>query len=121
MHGYLFIIPPLTSVEEDQKLRLDAYELTAPPTLDALQKAVDGDIELVPFFRTIEFDGGVKRCAAFCNENGKNVGLPYNEIATHLWADAILREMWGSFDTMNDHLVGAIAIVIGDDDLMLAL
>jgi hypothetical protein len=42
-------------------------------SLAELQRAVGGYIEAIP---------GVRIGRAFCNENGRNLGLPYNRLAS---------------------------------------
>jgi hypothetical protein len=85
--------------------------LDGPPSLDVLQTAVGGSIETVPYFDKYN---GVS-CVAFCNEEGKLDGLALNRQATQAW-----REVTGGRLT-HDVLVGDIAIIQGDDDLLRAL
>jgi hypothetical protein len=75
--------------------------LTGPPGLKALQKAVGGLIEIMP--GVIKYNG--KPCVAFCNENGKLAGLPFNETATKLMSKAFQRY---------DIIVGDVVIITGD-------
>ena len=58
--------------------------LDGPPTLERMQKAVGGDIELVPHF--LSWRG--RPCVAFCNEYGKRLRLPVNRMATTAWETA---------------------------------
>lgn len=51
------------------------------PSLSDLQKAVGGCIETIPMFTS--YRG--KPCVAYCNEEGKLNGLPFNFEATELW------------------------------------
>jgi hypothetical protein len=82
-------------------------ELDRLPTLEEMQRAVGGYIETVPYFD--RFDG--KPCVAFCNEEGKLQGEPINDRATGLWVTCLQsRNM-----VPHDILVGAVAIVTGDD------
>jgi hypothetical protein len=85
--------------------------LTAPPTVEQLQAAVDGYIETIPFFTT--FDG--RECIAFCNEEGKLHEMAPNLFAQALWEIAIGRSI------ADDFLVGPVAIVVGDRELLEAL
>lgn len=76
------------------------------PSLGTLQNAVGGYIQMLPLFETFEGED----CVAFCNEEGKLEGLPYNEAATKFWtlaADIVL----------DDFLVGDIVIVTGKEAL----
>jgi hypothetical protein len=69
---------------------------------------------------------GWRPCEAFCNEEGKNDGLPYNETATLLWAATLVKDGHlkpgadGSV-AMPDVLVGPVAIVIGDPEVLAEL
>jgi hypothetical protein len=85
--------------------------LTGSPTLEQLQTAVGGHIEVVPYFT--KFNG--EQCVAFCNEEGKLVGLPANRLAQMFWERAVGRRISG------DYLVGSIAIITGDDALLSSL
>ena len=87
------------------------------PSLDFLRTAVDGDLELVPLFETILQGDKLVRCAAFCNEHGKNNGLPYNHPAQVLWKAAQAREAV----EVDDYLVGKIIVITGDEELMESL
>ena len=78
------------------------------PTLEELQAAVGGLIEAVPFFN--EYKGNP--CVAFCNEEGKLMGMKRNEKATELWHDIVRTP---------DYLVGDICIVTGDAAFLAAL
>lgn len=91
------------------------------PTLDALQKAVGGKIETVPYFDHIKIDGQKRECVAFCNEEGKLDQLPINKQATLIWEQVVsnvgmkLRDRHGNF---LDVLVGPIVVLYGDDEFM---
>jgi hypothetical protein len=87
------------------------------PSLDFLQQAVGGDIEVVPYFGTIEHGGKVVRCAVFCNEHGKMNRLPVNRPVTSLWQAAQQR----SGVEIADRLVGRVVVLTGDDEFMEAL
>lgn len=102
--------------------RPSAVTLAGPPGIQQLQKAVGGYIEVVPYFDTIEHDGAVHRCAAFCNEEGKLNGLEFNARATTLW-DAALRRAGGPGLGCRpvDVLVGPVVVIFGDRQLMEAL
>ena len=75
------------------------------PTLEELQAAVGGLIEAIPHFT--EYKGN--RCVALCNEEGKLRNMPYNLTATKLWLEAM------KVTAIDDHLVGDIVILVGDD------
>jgi Domain of unknown function (DUF3846) len=99
----------LTSISTDGSVQSET--LLGPPALEELRKIVGGHIELVPFFNT--FDGAP--CVAFCNEHGKLDGLPANPTAQSYWLRALNNR------DPRDYLVGNIAVVTGDTQLMAAL
>lgn len=80
-------MPKITEFEED-------------PGLAALQEAVGGYIEVVPYFTVYK----ERMCTVLCNEEGKLVGAAPNNEATAAWR--------ASFPT-DDVLVGDIAVVYG--------
>lgn len=91
--------------------RLTTQPLDATPGLDALQAGLNGGyLEVVPYFSKY----GEQTCVAFCDEDGKNKGLPYNPTADALWK----KQVGFHFP---DHLVGPIVIVCGDKALLEAL
>lgn len=85
--------------------------LLAPPSLEQLQAAVGGHIEVIPYFT--RFRGA--DCVAFCNEEGKLESLAPNIIGQMLWEQAVGQPV------RDDFLVGPIAIVTGDAELLAAL
>src|SRR5215831_7243937 len=110
-------------------MRLLVYEPTdclprniavdGPPGDAMLRQAVGGEIEDVPGFNSISYEGVFHRCVAFCNDRGKDLGLPLNAWATALWHSSLrhqgyergLRREDGS---VADRLVGNVAIVFED-------
>lgn len=91
------------------------------PQLDELQEAVGGNIEHVPYFDEVEYGGKRYACAAFCHEEGKLNGQPMNLRATQMWEKALKRKeltLYNRSGGMDDHLVGTICVVYGDDELM---
>ncbi|AMB48333.1 hypothetical protein [Methylobacterium sp. AMS5] len=131
--GHVIIIHPDNRVTVEDTLDGEPY-------LGQLQKAVDGYIEPVASFDTIELDialltyadeASVRKlmpqpiitepqaCRCFCNEDGKVEGRPVNMIATKLWASAMLRSglvtrQPNGLVAMSDVLVGSVALLIGD-------
>lgn len=103
--------------------------------LELTQAAVGGYIEVVGAFDTLAatpavlnaltpearawFDGGRHQpCIAFCDEDGKSKGRPYNETGSQLWAHALatngtLEMQEGGVVWMTDLLVGPICLLIG--------
>jgi hypothetical protein len=104
---------------------------TGPLDLSVLKGAVGGHIEVVPYFNTIEIDGGLRDCVAFCNEDGKgHLALPANKPATVMWQHALQRRKVEPRTLLRsaaqggglaDYLVGNIAIVWGDKHFMASL
>lgn len=80
-----------------------------------MQEAVDGWIELIPYFET--YKG--KPCMAFCNEKGKLHGLPYNEPANLAWRVAFHKAR-GQLP-QPEYLVGPVVILTGDKEFLSAL
>ncbi|UCI29442.1 DUF3846 domain-containing protein [Mesorhizobium sp. B4-1-4] len=84
--------------------------LTKWPSLKELQEAVGGYIEKLPlptnrhFEECVDEHGNPQKCVAYCNEEGRLVGLPRN---TSLIGKSI-----------SYPVVGNIAIVTGDSEFM---
>jgi hypothetical protein len=100
-----------------------ATQYAGPPDLPALQKAVGGYIEPIPYFNEIFHGGQWRRCVAFADEDGKRKELPYNGVAHICW-DAALRRLTGASrrsPSAPDYLVGPIAVLFGDDEWMAEL
>jgi hypothetical protein len=110
-------------------MRLLVYEPTdcqprsiavdGPPGDSMLRQAVGGEIEDVPGFNSIFYDGDLHRCVAFCNERGKDLGLPQNAWATALWHSALRhqgyeRGLRREDGTVADRLVGNVVVVFED-------
>jgi len=88
-----------------------------PPGDSILRQAVGGEIEDVPGFNSIFYDGDLHRCVAFCNERGKDLGLPQNAWGTALWHSALRhqgyeRGLRREDGTVADRLVGNVVIVL---------
>lgn len=88
---------------------LEKKALDTAPKLEALQAAVGGYIEVVPYFDT--YLG--QKAVAYCNEDGKLKGLPVNEQATRFWGYA-LRPVMPLFDV----LVGDVVVLTGDEEFL---
>lgn len=84
---------------------VDITPLNGYPATDVIHKAIGGYLETVPYFTT--YNGN--SCLAFCNEEGKLKGLPYNHPATAAWSKAFGDDVV----SRGDHLVGNIAVVVG--------
>jgi hypothetical protein len=97
-------------------------EFTASPGLEFLQSCVSGYVEAVPSFASIEYDGKIRPCVTFCNEEGKLDGLPLNQEATLLWDRALRRTRHSGLScpdgTLADVLVGPIVVLIGDEEFI---
>jgi hypothetical protein len=90
-----------------------------PPGDALLRHAVGGEIEDVPGFNSISYEGVVHRCVAFCNSWGKDLGLPLNAWATALWHSALRhqgyeRGLRREDGTVADRLVGNVVIVFDE-------
>lgn len=81
--------------------------------LPLLQKTVGGFIQMVPQFSM--YQG--RKCVVFCDEEGKLKGRPPNNRATELWAQSLGVQPF----RLGDHLVGDIAILLGDDEFLASL
>ena len=85
-----------------------------------LRQAVGGEIEGIPGFNSISYQGVVRRCVAFCNDQGKEYGLPLNSWATALWHSALRRHGYErglrrEDGTVADRLVGNVVIVFEEE------
>ena len=117
MIGHMLIITPEGAHEHQH--------FAAPiPDPGVLQKAVGGYIEVVPLFDTIEIEGELQACVAFCNEDGKGERLRLNQRATFLWERALQRRkeeprtLQEKDGGLADYLVGNVAVLWGDEDFM---
>jgi hypothetical protein len=108
MEGILLLYRPYEPKPE-------IIEFTAEPEFSELRALVGGDLEPVPGFFSIEHDGAVRRCVAFCCADGKRKGLPLNMMATILWNNALRREMGIGLIRRDgkrvDQLVGPVSIL----------
>jgi hypothetical protein len=111
------------------QMRLLVYEPTdcqprnmavdEPPGDALLRQAVGGEIEDVPGFNSIFYEGDLHRCVAFCNEQGKDLGLAQNAWATALWHASLKhqgyeRGLRREDGTVADRLVGNVVIVFDE-------
>jgi hypothetical protein len=119
MKGVLYIIPA------DPTAIRERCEITVPPTVEELRKIIGGYIGIVHGFTSIDIygDGLAMPCVAFCNEDGKRLGLPVNWQATGMWHDALVRKgsrggLLAEGGGCEDYLVGAIVVISGDSKLM---
>ena len=90
-----------------------------PPGDAMLRQAVGGEIEDVPGFNSISYEGALHRCVAFCNIQGKGLGLPLNAWATALWHSALRhqgyeRGLRREDGTVADRLIGNVVVVFED-------
>jgi hypothetical protein len=92
--------------------KIEIKPILKVPDNRTLGDIVGGYLEILNW---TEFDG--RPCAAFCNEEGKIDGLPVNVMATALWHEFLKRAGYAT----DDVLVGNIALVTGDKELMEAL
>jgi hypothetical protein len=97
--------------------------LNGPPTLDRLTAAVGGgNVEIVPGFDTIEYEGKVVPCVAFCDPESKLRNQPINFDATIMWDAALLRAGYPGLlkpnGRMADMLFGQITVLFGGPEFM---
>lgn len=102
-----------------------ATEYRMPVDLPALQKAVGGYLEVVPYFNEIFHGGQWRRCVAFADEDGKRKQLPYNGVAHICWDEALRRRPRAKGQppptSAPDYLVGPVVVLFGDDEWMAEL
>lgn len=120
MKGMLYIVPA------DVNAPVERREISAPPSGQDLHEIVGGYIEVVPGFTSVFVDREDRRpCAAFCNEDAKRPPpAATNTRATAMWQHALMHQGHpglGHPGLLLDYLVGNIAIVTGDAELMEAL
>lgn len=65
---------------------IDSWTQAKKPDLKSLQHLVRGYVETVPHFTRY---GAHRHATAYCNEEGKLHGLPFNEKATKAWLDCL--------------------------------
>lgn len=113
MKGKMYILKTDDTVEE--------IELMDPPSLSLLQRELGGSIEQVPYWDTlhdVDGDGNDADCVAFCNEEGKLNGLPFNHWATVFWYKCLQKQGFTAAEIRKDFLVGNIVVVTGDKALL---
>jgi hypothetical protein len=96
--NFIYIIKPTDGAVIEGKV------LIQQPSLEMLQFGVEGSIELIPKFDKF----GGRPCVAFCNEEGKILGLQPNPLAQILWEQCV-----GNVIKV-DHLVGNIVVIVAD-------
>lgn len=111
----------------------EVREFTAPLSLDQLKDGIGGGyLEVVPGFGAVLCGDRRFQCVAFADEHGKIEGyggrtgvLEINKLATAKWDWALRQSGHPGLITPDghvaDHLVGQVAIVIGDDEFMESL
>ena len=100
--------------------------LNGPPTLDRLTAAVGGgNVEIVPGFDTIEYEGKAVPCVAFCDPESKLRNQPINFDATLMWDAALLRAgnpgLLKPNGRMADMLFGQVTVLFGGPEFMASL
>lgn len=105
-------------------IKADGSSATQPvnktPEYEMIKGGLDnGPLEAVPLFD--EYKG--ERCIVFCDEDGRNKGLPPNYTATALWHAGIRAngrepsQVLTPLDVVVG-LVGPIVIISGDEELL---
>jgi hypothetical protein len=96
---------------------LTVTELTAPPDYETINEAVGGYIEIVPGFNRF----GNCECVAFCNEEGKLERMNEEGKLESMFLNIIAQALWErsvGFKINDDYLVGPVAIIVGDEELL---
>jgi hypothetical protein len=106
-------------VYEPTDCKSHSIAVDGPPGDAMLRQAVGGEIEDVPGFNSISYEGVVHRCVAFCNDRGKDLGLPLNAWATAPWHSALRhqgyeRGLRREDGTVADRLAGNVVIVFDE-------
>jgi hypothetical protein len=121
MQGTMLVFLP---TEREPEIR----KFSRAPELAELKAAIGGGwLEMVPMFDTIEHEGQLHKCVAFCDEegkldyrtSGKSASAPdaRNEWATMLWDQALRRRKLG----LGDYLSGRVCVLFGDGEFMQSL
>jgi hypothetical protein len=95
-------VPKSVIIRAAHNTSADFEEITTRIAYAELRRLVGGDIQVVRFTYLGE------PAQLICNEDGKLIGLPINEMATKI--------MSGVLDPA-DYIVGDVAILIGDKRL----
>lgn len=82
-------------------------------TLEDMQEAVGGLIEIVPLWDSYND----QPARIFCNEEGKLKRLPFNSTATALWLEHLEKNNLPAFDM----LLGDVLVITGTDEELEAL
>lgn len=111
MHGHMTVV-----TEKGAFITTEYETFVMEDILADIREAVGGHIELIPYWDSYNSN----RSIAFCNEDGKNLGLQRNVTATALWDKILVTKNMTRFkDGVEiDYLVGSIAIMTGDDGFM---
>jgi hypothetical protein len=115
MQGQLQIIPP---GPKDTHRLIQLKRVLTQPELNA---AVGGFIRGIPQFDSVIFQGEVRLCLAFCDEEFREKRLASNGWANTLWQLARIRRYGLGYQDLGDVLAGPIAIVTGDTAFMEAI
>jgi len=111
--GTLHIIP--SSTHSLHRIEL----LDKPPSVARLQKAVGGEITLVPGFDSILRGGEVEPCIAFyCETDFKSAP---NSWANLLWMQALIRKQGFSGSDKHEILTGPVVVLWGDLEFLKSL
>ena len=93
----------------------DMAEFVAEPSRAELERMVDGRLETVAGFLSIEHLGIVRRCVAFVDADAKAKRAPLNVTATLLWDSALRRDFATTLlrpdGARKDALFGTVAVL----------
>lgn len=130
MKGRMLVYTPFGSLSEPPEIT----ELSARPMYKELDELVDGFVEQVPWFVSIEIDGKLERCVALWTKHNRSGMNVVNHRATLLWEAALQRlgpglsqtkgppAGWG-FSGMDDEhqprlLYGTVVVLTGDPEFV---
>jgi len=119
MRGTMLIYRPLQP-------RPTEREIERALTPDDLKAGIAGDdLAEVPGFKSVEQDGEMIDCIAFCDGEAKEKRLAVNAAATIAWDQALRRHGLPGLARPNgmpaDYLAGPVIVLFGDAEFMAAL
>lgn len=115
MQGTLHIIPANPDATA-RKVHLDR-----PITQKEIQDAVGGPIGFISNFDTVNQEGTISLCYAFCDEQARHRKRPQNRKATTMWSQALVRRFGAGQAELPEVLLGSVVVITGDSEFMEAL
>jgi hypothetical protein len=93
------------------EFRPSLKKLAKAPSAEKLRRLVGGDVQTVPGFDNLQYDGTLFPCVAFCNR-GKRKRSP-NAFATLLWKYAQRRN---GCNPQPYHLAGPVVVLFQNEE-----